>query len=153
MEMCPDKCYFSPLFLERYSFFRQIRYNSGSVLFKNRGFTMADENKNTVLGVTENLEALFCYALGWVTGLVFLLLEQKNAFVRFHALQSLVTFLALFIISAVIGFIPVLGVLVGLLLWPLGLVLWIVLMVEAYKGERYKLPVVGDFVEQQLVQK
>jgi len=114
---------------------------------------MADENKNTVLGVTENLEALFCYALGWVTRLVFLLLEQKNAFVRFHALQSLVTFLALFIISAVIGFIPVLGVLVGLLLWPLGLVLWIVLMVKAYKGERYKLPVVGDFVEQQLVQK
>lgn len=111
---------------------------------------MTDENKNTVLGVTENIEALLCYALGWVTGLVFLLVEQKNAFVRFHAFQSLVTFLALFILSAVIGFVPVLGVLVGLLLWPLGLVLWIVLMVKAYKGERYKLPVVGDFVEQQL---
>ncbi len=111
---------------------------------------MADENKNTVLGVTENLEALFCYALGWVTGLVFLLLEQKNAFVRFHAMQSLVTFLGLFIVSTVIGFIPVLGLLVGLILWPLGIVLWIVLMVKAYKGEKYKLPVVGDFVEQQL---
>jgi uncharacterized membrane protein len=111
---------------------------------------MADENKNTVLGVTENLEALFCYALGWVTGLIFLLLEQKNAFVRFHAMQSLVTFLGLFIVSAVIGFIPVLGLLVGLILWPLGIVLWIVLMVKAYKGEKYKLPVVGDFVEQQL---
>ena len=111
---------------------------------------MADENKNTMLGVTENLEALLCYALGWVTGLIFLLLEQKNAFVRFHAMQSLVTFLALFIISAVVGFIPVLGVLVGLILWPLGVVLWIVLMVKAYKGERYKLPMIGDFVEQQL---
>lgn len=111
---------------------------------------MTDENKNTVLGVTENLEALFCYALGWVTGLVFLLLEQKNAFVRFHAMQSLVTFLGLFIVSTVIGFIPVLGLLVGLILWPLGIVLWIVLMVKAYKGEKYKLPVVGDFVEQQL---
>ena len=114
---------------------------------------MADENKNTVLGVTENIEALLCYVLGWVTGLVFLLLEQKNEFVRFHALQSLVTFLALFIISSVIGFIPVLGVLVGLVLWPLGVVLWIILMVKAYKGERYKLPVVGDFVEQQLGKK
>ncbi|MFH0985594.1 MAG: DUF4870 domain-containing protein [Candidatus Omnitrophota bacterium] len=111
---------------------------------------MADENKNTVLGVTENLEGLLCYALGWVSGLIFLLVEQKNAFVRFHAMQSLVTFLALFVVSLVIGFIPVLGVLVSLLLWPLGLVLWIVLMVKAYKGERYKLPVVGDFVEQQL---
>jgi len=111
---------------------------------------MADENKNTVLGVTENLEGLLCYALGWVTGLVFLLLEQKNAFVRFHAMQSLVTFLGLFIITLVIGFIPVLGVLVNLLLWPLSVVVWIVLMVKAYKRERYKLPVVGDFVEQQL---
>ena len=111
---------------------------------------MVDENKNTVLGVTENLEGLFCYVLGWVTGLIFLLLEQKNAFVRFHALQSLVTFLALFILSVVIGFIPVLGILVGLVLWPLGVVLWIVLMVKAYKGERYKLPVIGDFVEKQL---
>jgi uncharacterized membrane protein len=111
---------------------------------------MADENKNTVLGVTENLEGLLCYVLVWVTGFVFLLLEQKNAFVRFHALQSLVTFLALFVISAVIGVIPVLGILVGLVLWPLGVVLWVVLMVKAYKGERYKLPVIGDFVEQQL---
>ena len=111
---------------------------------------MADENKDTVLGVTENLEGLFCYVLGWVTGLIFLLVEQKNAFVRFHALQSLVTFLALFILSVVIGFIPVLGILVGLVLWPLGVVLWIVLMVKAYKGERYKLPVIGDFVEKQL---
>jgi uncharacterized membrane protein len=111
---------------------------------------MADENKNTVLGVAENLEGLLCYALGWVTGLVFLLLEQKNAFVRFHAMQSLVTFLGLFIITLVVGFIPVLGLLVNLLVWPLSVVLWIVLMVKAYKGERYKLPVVGDFVEQQL---
>ena len=111
---------------------------------------MADENKDTVLGVTENLEGLFCYVLGWVTGLIFLLLEQKNAFVRFHAMQSLVTFLGLFLITTVVGFIPFLGVLVGLVLWPLGIVLWIVLMVKAYKGERYKLPVIGDFVEQQL---
>jgi len=124
-----------------------------SELFKNRRSKMAEENKNTVLGVTENLESLLCYALGWVTGLIFLLIESKNEFVRFHALQSLVTFLGLFIINTVIGFIPLLGALVGLVLWPLGVVLWIVLMVKAYKGERYKLPVIGDFVEQQLSKK
>jgi uncharacterized membrane protein len=114
---------------------------------------MADENKNTVLGVTENLEALLCYVLGWVSGLVFLLLEQKNEFVRFHAMQSLATFLGLFIVSLVLGFIPILGTLVSVLIWPLSVVLWIVLMVKAYKGERFKLPVVGDFVEQQLGKK
>lgn len=111
----------------------------------------AGDGKDTVLGVTENIEALLCYVLGWVTGLVFLLLEQKNAFVRFHAMQSLVAFLALWVVGIVLGFIPFLGILVGLLLWPLSAVLWIVLMVKAYKGERYKLPVVGDFVDQQLL--
>ncbi len=111
---------------------------------------MADENKKTVLGVTENLEGLLCYALGWITGLVFLILEPNNAFVRFHALQSLVTFLGLFIISFVVGLVPVLGILANVLLLPLQIVLWILLMVKAYKGERYKLPIAGDFVEKQL---
>jgi len=114
------------------------------------GMKMADEKPKTILGITENLEALLCYAVGWVTGLVFLLLEKENAFVRFHALQSLVTFLGLFIISFVLGIVPILGMLINMILWPLGLVLWIVLMVKAYKGERYKLPMVGDFVEEQL---
>ena len=65
-------------------------------------------------------------------------------------MQSLATFLGLFIVSLVLGFIPFLGILINLLIWPLSVVLWIVLMVKAYKGERYKLPVVGDFVEKQL---
>lgn len=107
---------------------------------------MADENKKTVLGITENLEALLCYAFFWVGGLVFLLVEKNSAFVRFHALQSLVVFGALFVANIVLFFIPFIGTLIYLL----GLVLWIVLMVKAYKGERYKLPVIGDFVEQQL---
>lgn len=111
---------------------------------------MTDENKKTVLGVTENLEGLLCYALGWVTGLIFLIVEPNNSFVRFHALQSLVTFLGLFIISFVVGLVPVLGVLANVLLLPLQIVLWVLLMVKAYKGERYKLPIAGDFVEKQL---
>jgi len=107
------------------------------------------QKKNTVLGVTENVEGALCYALGWISGLVFLLLEKENSFVRFHALQSLVTFLALLVVSVVFAMIPFLGVLISLLLWPLGVVLWIVLMVKAYKGERFKLPIAGDFAEQQ----
>lgn len=112
---------------------------------------MADENKKkTVLGISENLEALLCYAVGWVSGLVFLLLERDSPFVRFHALQSLVTFLGLTVLGTVLSAIPVLGVLVVILLWPLSIVLWIVLMVKAYQGEKFKLPKIGDFVEQQL---
>ena len=135
---------------ERYLFFRKMRYNMASVLLNDGGFKMADENKKTVLGITENLEALLCYALGWVSGLIFLLVEKDNAYVRFHALQSLVTFGVLHIASFVILIIPILGVLLSFLIGILCIVLWIVMMVKAYKGERYKLPVVGDFVEQQL---
>ena len=109
---------------------------------------MAD--KNTVLGIDQNLEALLCYVLGWITGIVFLFLEKENEYVRFHAMQSLVTFLTLFIITIVIGWIPILGWLISFLISIVGLILWLLLMVKAYQGELYKLPYAGDFAEEQL---
>jgi len=118
--------------------------------FKKERVPMADEKPKTVLGVTENLEALLCYAVGWVTGLVFLLLEKDNAYVRFHALQSLVVFGVLHAASFVILIIPILGIFISFLIGVASFVLWIVMMVKAYKGEKYKLPIAGDFVEQQL---
>ena len=109
---------------------------------------MADNN--TVLGIDQNLEALLCYVLGWITGIVFLFLEKENEYVRFHAMQSLVTFLTLFIITMVIGWIPILGWLISFLVSILGLVIWVILMMKAYQGEVYKLPYAGDFAEEQL---
>ncbi len=106
--------------------------------------------KKTVLGISENLEAVLTYAVGWVTGIVFILIEKENDFVRFHALQSLVTFLGLAVVSFGLMIIPFLGPLISFLLWPLGFILWILLMVKAYQGERFKLPYVGDFVEKNL---
>lgn len=111
---------------------------------------MSEEKQKTVLGVEENIEALLCYVLGWVSGLIFLLLEKDNKFVRFHALQSLATFLVLFVGATILSLIPILGILINLVLWPFGLVLWIILMIKAYKGEKFKLPIVGDFAEEQL---
>jgi uncharacterized membrane protein len=106
--------------------------------------------KNTVLGIDQNLEALLCYVLGWITGIVFLFMEKENEYVRFHAMQSLVTFLALFIITIVIGWIPILGWIISFLISILGLILWLLLMFKAYQGELYKLPYAGDFAEEQL---
>ena len=107
-------------------------------------------NKKTKLGIAENLEALLCYAGVWITGIVFLLIEKENNFVRFHAMQSVLTFLGLFVIGLVTGIIPVLGTVINLLITPLGLILWILLMYKAYQGEAYKLPVVGDIAEEQV---
>jgi uncharacterized membrane protein len=106
--------------------------------------------QKTVFGISENLAGLLCYVLGWITGILFLLVEKENQFVRFHALQSLVTFLSLFVLSFLLVFIPVIN-LFSLVLIPLiSLVLWLLLMVKAYQGEKYKLPYIGVWCEQQL---
>jgi uncharacterized membrane protein len=104
----------------------------------------------TALGIDENIEGLLCYVLGFITGILFLVLEKDNKFVRFHAMQSIVTFLALFVISMIIGIIPVLGWMLSGLLGLVGLVLWLLLMFKAYQGEMYKLPIAGDLAEKQI---
>ena len=109
-----------------------------------------DNVKKTSLGLDENVEGALCYVLGFITGIVFLVMEKDNKFVRFHAMQSIVTFLALFVISMVIGIIPVLGWMLSGLLGLVGLVLWLLLMFKAYQGEMYKLPIAGDLAEKQI---
>jgi len=110
-------------------------------------------------GLSENTAALLSYVLGWITGLIFLLID-KRPFVRFHAAQSLVTFGGLHIISAVVAAIFGVSWLyyggwanvgIGALLFGalrlLTFVLWIVCMVKAYQGVRFKLPIAGDVAE------
>jgi uncharacterized membrane protein len=108
--------------------------------------------EKTSTGLSENVAGLLCYLGAWVTGIIFLILEPKNRFVRFHAMQSIVTFAGLSIIGFVIALMP------GILLFVettiraglglLSFILWIVLMVKAYQGVLYKLPVAGDLAEQ-----
>ena len=103
--------------------------------------------EKTSTGLNENVAGLLCYVLGWISGIVFILIEQENKFVRFHAIQSIVVFGALTIASFILSWIPFIGVFFGWLISVLGLILWIVLMVKAYQGSRYKLPWAGDFAE------
>jgi len=90
------------------------------------------------------------YLLGFVTGIIFLLLEKQSKFVRFHAMQSTLLFGGIFVINIALGFIPILGWLVGLLLSLVAFILWIVCMWKAFQGEMYKVPKVGDMAEKQL---
>jgi uncharacterized membrane protein len=95
--------------------------------------------KKTSSGLQENVASLLCYVLGWITGIIFLVIEKDNKTVRFHAWQSIFVFG----IFTILGFIPLIG-------WILGIVafiLWIVLMYKAYKGEMFKLPLVGNLAE------
>ena len=98
----------------------------------------------------QNMLGALTYLLGFVTGIVFLFIEKQNQFVRFHAMQSTITFGVLFVGGLVLGLIPFIGPIVGLLLAPVEFILWLVLMYKAYSGEMYKLPYVGELAEKQL---
>ena len=108
-------------------------------------------------GLAENVAGLLCYIAGWITGLIFFLID-KRPFVRFHAAQSLVLFGGIVVAYIVLMFLAAGSIFGGwlvallsfLIYGVLGLgsfILWILLMVKAYQGQRFKLPVIGDFAE------
>jgi len=103
--------------------------------------------EKTSTGLEANVAGLLCYVLGWVSGLVFILIEKENKFVRFHAMQSIIVFGVLTVANFILSWIPVVGAFLAWVIWLLGLVLWIVLMVKAYQGATYKLPWSGNLAE------
>ncbi len=105
----------------------------------------------TSTGFDANVAAALSYSLGWVTGIVFLFAEPANPFVRFHAMQSTIVFLALSVLTVILQVIPILGMLIAVfLVIPASAVLWLVLMFKAYQGERFRLPIAGDMADQRL---
>jgi uncharacterized membrane protein len=113
-------------------------------------------------GMTDNVAAALCYLAGWITGVLFLVLDpyNKNKTIRFHAFQSIfmcVAWIALWIVvsilSAVLLFIPIIGHLFLLLLYAVAgpgiFIVWLVLMYKAYNNEKWVLPIIGPLAEKQ----
>ncbi|XRO77629.1 DUF4870 domain-containing protein [Methanocaldococcus sp. 10A] len=98
-------------------------------------------------GLDKNIEGALCYLLFWISGLLFLLLEKEDDFIRFHAMQSFITFLTLNVIVIVISIIPIIGWVVASIINIISIILWIVGMIKAYNGEKYKFPIFGDIAE------
>jgi len=111
---------------------------------------MGETKGKTSMGLEPNIAGLLCYVLGWITGIIFLIMEKENQFVRFHAMQSIVVFGAITVVDIILSFIPILGWIINWLIGVLAFILWIVLMLKAYQGQRYKVPWAGDFAEKQL---
>ena len=107
------------------------------------------EKKKTSLGIDENIEGALSYFLGFITGILFLVFEKENKFVRFHAMQSIIISVLLFVIVMILGIIPLFWLMLPFV-WLLELILWLLLMFKAYQGEKFKLPVIGDIAEQQM---
>jgi uncharacterized membrane protein len=105
-------------------------------------------------GLAENVAGLLCYVLGWLTGIIFLLID-KRPFVRFHAAQSIVVFGALTVVRIGVRIIMGFGGFVGfgllamisMVLGLLGVILWILLMIKAYQHELFRLPIAAPIAD------
>ena len=107
-------------------------------------------------GLTDNVAGLLAY-ITIIPSIIFLVMEpyNRNRFVRFHSFQNIffcVACIALGIVMSIIGMIPMVG-LITLVIWPLIglglLVVWVILLLKAYQGQMFKLPVIGDMPEKQ----
>lgn len=105
---------------------------------------------STNSGMEPTVAAALSYLLGFITGIIFFILEKDNAFIRFHALQSTMTFGALFIIIMILKVIPVLGFILNFFLSIAAFAIWLFMMVKASQGIAFKLPVVGDIAERNI---
>jgi uncharacterized membrane protein len=107
--------------------------------------------EKTSTGLDANLAAALTYLVGFVTGIIFLLVEKENRFVRFHAMQSTLTFASIVGIDILLQVVPLLGALVVLfLVIPASAILWLFLMFKAYQGEEYVLPIIGPIAAERL---
>lgn len=99
----------------------------------------------TKIGLNENIVAALSYVGFWITGIIFLLIEPDNRFVRFHAMQSLLIFLPLSLIIFVAGWIPSIGWIIADFLGFASLFLILLLVIIAYRGILLKIPLVGSY--------
>jgi uncharacterized membrane protein len=107
-------------------------------------------------GIAPHVAGALAYILGPITGVLFLVIEKENRFVRFHAAQSIAVgvatialYIALSLLGTVLAFIPVLGWIVALLLTLVigfgTFVLWLLLMWRAFHGKEWEVPIAGGF--------
>jgi uncharacterized membrane protein len=113
-------------------------------------------------GLQPNLAGALCYLAGFVTGIVFLVLEpyRHDRFIRFHAFQSIflnvawvVVFIGAGIVTAILpGMLRSMSLMLHSLLSLVVFLLWLFLMYKAYQGASFKLPLIGDMAERQAQQ-
>ena len=114
-------------------------------------------------GLTPNVAAALAYVLGLITGIVFLVLEPYNRdrFVRFHAMQSVLFCVAAIVFS--IAWNILVDVLISISGWtavgltPIGLIIslgfflfWLFLMYQAYSNREFRIPIIGAIAAKQM---
>jgi uncharacterized membrane protein len=110
--------------------------------------------RGKVGALPENVAGALAY-FTVIPAVVFLLLEpyKRNSFVRFHSIQCVLFWIAAFVVGLLLFIVPAVAPLLISLISVVALmatgVLWAVMVVKAFQGEMFKLPVLGDFAEMQ----
>jgi uncharacterized membrane protein len=120
----------------------------GVVTTPTEGAAKSEAESST--GLSANVAGLLCYVAGWITGIIFIVLEKKSIFVKFHAWQSIMTFGVLTAAYLILRWIPVIGWILSILIYILMAVLWIILIIQAGTGKMWKVPWAGDWAEKQI---
>jgi uncharacterized membrane protein len=124
--------------------------------------TVAKPEAESSTGMSANTAGLLCYVAWWITGIIFVVLEKKSKFVKFHAWQSIMTFGALTVVQIILSIIGtiawtispfggpwLLAHVLGIIVWVISVGLWIALMLLAYQGKMWKVPLAGNWAEKQ----
>ncbi len=113
---------------------------------------------SSTTGIDERLASVLCYSAWWITGVVFLVLERQHHGIRFHAAQSLVLFGAISLLLVGLGAFSALALMVSSQAyqaaraladgtWIGAAVLWLVLVVRAWRGETWRGPRVATLAD------
>ncbi|GKV55814.1 hypothetical protein NCCP2222_17610 [Sporosarcina sp. NCCP-2222] len=111
---------------------------------------LAEKTEKTTIGLTPNVGGMLSYI--FIIGIVFLFIEKESRFIRYHAFQSLFLAVAVFLINIVLGFLPIIGLIFSFLISLLAFAIMIFMMYQAYNGNYYKLPIIGEMAEKQVNQ-
>ncbi|HTM34269.1 MAG TPA: hypothetical protein VL263_23325 [Vicinamibacterales bacterium] len=109
-------------------------------------------------GLDERLAGVLCYSVWWVTGGLFLLLERQHRVIRFHAAQSLILFGVVSALLVALGALSAVSLMLssalyelmqvfGKLLWLGATVVWLVLVLRAWRGEVWRVPLVAALAD------
>ncbi len=103
------------------------------------------------VGEKNRQKAALAYLL--IPALYFLFNKEEDLFVKFHSQQAVVFTIASFVVSVILGFIPIIGWALSPLWGLTCFAMWLFLMLKAYQGEEYKIPWLTDFVLEMLAKK
>ncbi len=122
-----------------------VEFGKGYLSRKVVRFKLAEHNETEIKGSTY---ASLSYVLGVISGIVVLAMKRGDEFVRFHAIQSIGLSVMWIAGTLFLTVIPVLGLILSPFWGLLMFVLWLVLIVKSYQGEKYTIPIVGSYIQE-----